>query len=395
MAFSALTLGLIISVRPTNALIVLLVPLIVESPERLLALLRKIFSTWRTSILLVSAFLVFPFMVLLLYKLQSGHWLVYSYGEEGFNFTEPHFFQILFSFNKGWLIYTPLALVSLLGLIPLYQKSKFGFYWTITFIGLFTYVASSWWVWHYTSNFGQRVFVDIYGLVAILLGFLFQSLVSLKLLKKITLTIVFLLGILNCLQYYQHYNFIFPPGTIDAALYRDSFFRLVPAPKYNFPEELVEERKILYNDFEEDYGWLNYASVTDTIVFEGEYASRAGYANEYSIGLYEPLHVLLTTEFGWVKVGFWMYSNEKYSSAMLVVDFESEGKSMFYKPFFMKEYNKRNEWTYLEFAVKVPKLKTDEDMLRVYFMLQPGGELFLIDNLKVEVLSLKKEFEFY
>jgi hypothetical protein len=395
LILSALSLGLIISARPTNALVIFLIPLIVETPSRFAGLFRKVFSDWKSSIMLVVAFLVFPFLVLLLYKLQTGYWLVYSYGDEGFNFADPHFFQILFSFNKGWFIYTPIALISLFGLIPLYRKSRFAFYSTLIFFVLFAYIASSWWVWHYTSNFGQRVFIDIYALVAILLGYFFQSVFRLKLLRFITMTIVSLLLVLNCLQYYQHYNFIFAPGTVDAALYRDSFFRLVPAPKYNFPEELVESNKVLFNDFEEDYDWLNYASVTDTLAFEGKFVSRPGFVNEYSIGLYEPLNDLLTTDFGWVKVGFWMYSDRKYSKGTLVVDIESVGKSIFYKPFFMREYNIRNEWTYLEFAIKVPDLQTSNDMLRVYFMLQPGDELFLVDNLKVEVISMKEDFEFY
>jgi hypothetical protein len=395
LTISALVLGLVIATRPTNALVVLLVPVIVETPSRFKALLRKVFSGWKFSVMLVLAFLVFPFMVLLLYKLQTGYWLVYSYGDEGFNFADPRFFQILFSFNKGWLVYTPLAFLSLFGLIPLHRKSKFSFYWTVVFFTLFTYVASSWWVWHYTSNFGQRVFIDIYALVAVLLGYLFQSVLRFKLLRYLTMIIVPFLLVLNCLQYYQHYKFIFPPGPIDIEKYSDSFFRLVPAPRVTFPRELVVGSKILYNDFEQDYGWLNYASVTDTLAFEGKFASRSGFVNEYSIGLFEPLKDLLTTEFGWVKVGFWMYSDKKYSKGTLVVDIESEEQSIFYKPFFMREYNIRNEWTYLEFAIKVPELQTGSDMLRVYFMLQPGDELFLVDNLKVEVISMKAEFEFY
>ena len=395
LTLSALTLGLIISVRPTNALVVLLVPLITETPERFMVLFRKIFSAWKTSVLLVSVFLIFPFTVLLLYKLQTGYWFVYSYGKEGFDFTDPYFFHILFSFNKGWLVYTPLAFLALFGLIPLYRLRKFSFYGTLGFFVVFTYVASSWWVWHYTSNFGQRVFIDVYAVVAILLGYFFNYVSRLKLLRFLTIMIVSLLLLINCLQYYQHYKFIFAPGTVDAALYRDSFFRLVPAPKFNFPDELVEDRKVFYNDFEGDYAWLNFASVTDTFAFEGKHASRAGFVNEYSIGLYEMLSNVLKSEFGWVKVGFWMYSDKKYSDAKLIVDFESEGKSIFYKPIFMKEYNIRNKWTYLEFAVKIPELQTTSDMLRVYFMLQPGEEFFMVDNLKVDVISMKEEFEFY
>ncbi|OQX77371.1 MAG: hypothetical protein B6D64_08345 [Bacteroidetes bacterium 4484_276] len=392
---SALVFGLIVSVRPTNALVILVVPFLADKPARLTGLVKKVFSIWKVPPALTLIFLLFPFAVMLLWKLQTGYWLVYSYGDEGFDFLNPHFFQILFSFNKGWFVYTPLAFVSLVGLINLYRQSKSRFLWLAFFLIMFTYVASSWWAWHYTSNFGQRVFIDIYALIAILLGYLLNMISGSRMLKSLVSGLLVLLLCINCLQYYQHYKYVYPPGTIDAAIYSDSFFRLVPAPRANFPDDLVENREVIYNDFEKDYGWLNYASVTDTLAYEGGFSSRAGYVNEYSIGLYKSLSGLLTTGYGWVKVGFWMYSDEKYTDATMVIDFESEGKSIFYKPFYLKGFNIQSKWVYLEFAAQVPKLKTTEDMLRVYFFLQPGDELFLIDNLKVEVISLKEDFEFY
>ena len=79
----------------------------------------------------------------------------------------------------------------------------------------------------------------------------------------------------------------------------------------------------------------------------------------------------------------------------MVIDVESQSKSILYKPFYLRDVNRRNAWTYLEFAIKLPKLKTDEDMLRVYFFNTKTDEFFLVDNLKVEILSLKEEFEFY
>jgi hypothetical protein len=392
---SALVLGLITAVRPTNLLVILLLPFLADSTSQITAFFKKIFSDWKVTLSVSMVFLVFPFAVLLLWKLQTGYWFVYSYGNEGFDFLHPHFIDILFSFNKGWFVYTPLAAIALLGLTAVFRKNKIRFFSTLVFMLIYTYVASSWWVWHYTSNFGQRIFIDVYGLMAVLLGFFLQQISKSKILKAGAGILLLVIVIINCLQYYQHYKYIFPPGTIDSSAYRDSFLRLVPAPRVNFPEELIEGTKVFYNDFEKDYGWLNYASVTDKLAFEGKYASRAGFVNQYSIGLYEPLPGQLSTSFGWVKVGFRMYSNQKYSDALLVVDFESEGKSIFYKPIFMKEYNIGDQWVYLEFAVKVPKLHTPDDMLRVYFILDYSEELFLIDNLKVEVISLKEDFEFY
>lgn len=395
LILTALLYGLIVIVRPTNGLIILLAPFVSGDFRKLKQFFQTVFSDPGKIFALIGALLIFPFLTTLIWYLQCDHWIVYSYGEEGFNFLKPHFFQILFSFNKGWFIYTPLALVAMAGFVYLFLRNRFRFFLGLIFLILFVYVASSWWAWHYTSTFGQRVFIDIYPFIAILLGFTYLLIKKQQIIKLAGIGIVAFLVALNLLQFYQHYTFVFPPGTIDFKQYKDSFSRLVPAPRVYFPEDKIEKCDVLSNDFEKDYGWLNYASVTDTLAFEGKYSSQAGLANEYSIGLFEPIRKHLSTDFGWVKVSCQVYSDRKYSQVKMIIDVESEGKSVFYRPFYLSEVNRLNRWTYLEFALRLPPLKTEEDMLRVYFMNTRQDEFFLVDNLKVEILSLKEVFEFY
>jgi hypothetical protein len=259
---------------------------------------------------------------------------------------------------------------------------------------VFVYVASSWWAWAYTSNFGQRIFIDLYALVALLLGFAFQLIKENKRIVKAVSAFMVLLVIFNSVQFYQHYNYIFPPGKIDYQKYKHAFWRLVPAPRAYFPEELILYRKEFYNDFEKDYGWLNYASVTDTLAYEGHCSSRTGKANEYSIGIWEQVDDFANEPFSWVKVSGWVYSNQKYSDARLVIDFESDGKSIQYRPIFLKEFNRKNRWVYLEFAQQFPINPGKNNRLRVYFFNINQKELFLVDNLKIEVMTLKEQYEY-
>ena len=44
----------------------------------------------------------------MLWKWQTGSWVVYSYKDEGFDFMHPHFWEFLFSFQKGWLLWSPI-----------------------------------------------------------------------------------------------------------------------------------------------------------------------------------------------------------------------------------------------------------------------------------------------
>lgn len=393
VAAAALLFGLIVTVRPTNGMILLAVPFVAGSWRSLSALVSNSARNYRVLIPVLVSGAIFPFFTMLLWYLQSGRWLVYTYGEFGFDFANPHFFRILFSFEKGWFLYTPLAFVAMAGFIRLFIENRFQFYWLAVFFVVFVYVTSSWEVWAYTSNFGQRVFIDIYALIGLLLGFASRLTVNRKLLTRATLILLVLLVALNNLQFYQHYTYVFPPGKITWQKYKHAFWRLVPAPRVHFPEELILKKKEFYNDFEKDYGWLNYASVTDSLAYEGHFASRTGNPNEYSIGIWEPVDDFARQPNSWVKVDAWIFSNQKYSDARLVIDFESDGKSIGYNPVFLNEFNRKNRWVYLEFARRFPENPGKENKLRVYFFNTNLQECFLVDNLRIKVFSLKENVE--
>ncbi|MBE0637507.1 MAG: hypothetical protein IH598_03205 [Bacteroidales bacterium] len=388
IVLAALTYGLIVSTRPTNGLVILLVPFIAGSFAQLKVLFQKIFTNPKELVSVTLAVSVFPLITMAIWYLHSGYLVVWSYGEEGFNFFEPNFFNILFSFNRGWFIYTPLALLSLTGLVWLYRNQRFRFYWFTAFLVIFIYVASSWWVWTYTSNFGQRTFIDTYPIIALLLGYSWLLVKKNKLLQKAVIGLSVFLIALNSLQFYQHYTYVFPPSALTFDIYKDVFFRLKPKPMVYYPEGYITSRKVFFNDFEEDYGWLNYGSVTDKEAYKGKQSSQTGISSVYSIGLNENIESYLTTEYNRVRVGSWIYSDKKESSGVLVIELGAGGEQAFYQPFFAKEFSRKNKWSYMEVAIQVPDTIPRPDHLRVYFHNNDNEEQFFVDDLKVEVLSL-------
>jgi len=392
LVISALLFGWIVSVRPTNGLIILLVPFIAGSSGAFRFFVAEIFKDKKSLLKVILAGFTFPFITMLIWYLHSGYWLVWSYGEEGFNFLEPNFFKILFSFNRGWFIYTPLAMISMAGLIWLSRNQRFRFWWLAAFWVIFVYVASSWWVWTYTSNFGLRTFIDTYALIALMLGYTWLLIRQNRVLKSLAKVVGIALILLNSLQFYQHYTFVFPPGQTTFEVYRESFFRLTPKPKVYYPEGYIASRHIFYNDFEEDYGWLNYESVTDERSYEGKYSSKTGISGIYSIGLWQNIDTCFTTDYSRVRVSSWIFSDKKVSSGVLVIQLEKEGEKVFYQPFFMREFSRKNRWAYMEVAIAVPDSVKDADHLRVYFHNEDAAEQFFVDNLKAEVLSLSIDY---
>ena len=157
-------LGLIILIRPVNALVVLALPLFWQRPlDALRAIIR------RPMVLAAAAVLVLaiPALQFLYYKAATGQWFVYSYGDERFNWSDPHFLDMLFSYRKGLFVYTPLLLCALAGLRFWWRGSRRQVMWWVLFLALLTWVLGSWWNWWYGGSFGSRVYVEYLALFAI------------------------------------------------------------------------------------------------------------------------------------------------------------------------------------------------------------------------------------
>ncbi len=95
------------------------------------------------------------------WKYVSGHWLVYSYGDQTFSWLKPHVYLYMLSARTGWLVYTPVMLFSLLGLFNLY-KMKVHFWALFLFILVNTYIVTAWDIWWY----GPRAMVQSYPALA-------------------------------------------------------------------------------------------------------------------------------------------------------------------------------------------------------------------------------------
>lgn len=168
-------LGLSIIIRPTNILIVLVLPFFFESTRAFISNLKFIFKKRHLKILLAAAvlFLVPVFIQLLTTHAQTGNWSLNTYSDEGFDhWKDPYFWNILFGFRKGLFIYAPFFLLMIPGLVLCFFKARRLFYGILIFIVIVTYVLSSWWCWWYGGSLGMRSMIDFYGVLIIPIAFL-------------------------------------------------------------------------------------------------------------------------------------------------------------------------------------------------------------------------------
>ncbi len=389
----ALLLAMIILVRPTNGLVILLVPAMASKshPFSLPGMLKRPYLGRNLvyGILLMAFLFSLP---MLMWHHQADRWLVYSYGSESFQFTEPHFFSILFSYNRGWFVYTPIAFISLAGFIGIWKKDRSRFFWIAGFLLLFIYLLSSWWMWYYASKCGQRAFIDIYVLIAILLFYFYEIIHNRKFVNLLSAIFV-LLTALNILQLYQHARFVFPAQYITRQIYWDSFFSLYPKARVFLPANSVLAEKSYFNNMEKDLGWINYNTVRNVKAYSGMKSSYIDHERQYSVGFAQNPEPAFSTHNRIVRVSAVVFPVSVKPLSSLVIDFQTEGKSICYNSFYFMNNTRVNHWTQLEFAVYVPENLPKNAIVKVYFYHNPGSGDLYIDDIKVDFLSLRDDNE--
>ena len=163
---------------------------------------------------------------LLFWKATSGHYLFYSYCEEGFDFLHPHIFEGLAGFRKGWLVYSPLMVLGIAGLGSMSGKVGLRSYpWmALCFYITFTYVTFSWRAWWYGGGFGSRVMIETIPLLALPMGLLVQKVIDRGRIFRALFCVIVLVGIgLNMFQQWQYLHGIMHYENMNRALYWQIF----------------------------------------------------------------------------------------------------------------------------------------------------------------------------
>jgi hypothetical protein len=91
---------------------------------------------------------------------------------------------------------------------------------------------------------------------------------------------------------------------------------------------------------------------------------------------------------GKIRISAYVLSTVRNSSAVLVTDFRRSGKSYRYEPFFMNMRSRINEWEHVESVISLPGDRLPGDDVFIYFWNASDEEVFYIDNMKVEFITL-------
>jgi hypothetical protein len=173
---SGIVLALIVLIRPTNAIAVLVPVLwganVRDIPSRILATMKN--YRFMFAGLIAAAILFTP--QLLYWKMVTGNYLFYSYGNEGFtNWNNPKMLQVLLSPQNGWLVYSPVMILGLIGIGSMMKQRTQGWLMPTVTLLLATYIFGSWWAWWFGGAYGHRCYVDFLPLLAVPMAVLVSS----------------------------------------------------------------------------------------------------------------------------------------------------------------------------------------------------------------------------
>lgn len=265
----AVSVALMALARPTEVIFVLL-PLFWGFKTND-SFLKRALTQRKHLLLSIVLFVLIGSIQLIYWKVSSGSWIYYSYNNpgEGLDFTHPYILEVLFSYRKGWLLYTPLMIIAVVGLVPL-SRSNFPAKWpAIIILLLHFYLVACWTNWWYAESFSQRPMVQAYPLWALAMGSMLLKILNRgKVLKGFAFAMVFVLVGLNLFQSWQvSKNILHPSRTT-----KDYYWSVLG--KTYIPKGATSQLLIDRTPVNGEVPWPNRDSYTRSLVKDWEFSAE-------------------------------------------------------------------------------------------------------------------------
>lgn len=372
-----INLGILMAIRPTEILAAIIplfygITTLSDLKTRFLDFFRLRYY-WLAMICVIALYSV----QLLYWKYTTGHYLVYTYTNpsEGLDFDKPYILEVLFSFRKGWFIYTPVMLLTAIGFWKLYKLKRELFWPLLIFTVVNLYVVSCWTVWWYASSFSQRALEHSYPVYLLVIGFGLMNLTSIK--KTLIYGFIGICISLNLFQTWQMRVGILHGHNMTKAYYFSTFGQT------SFPS--AEQRKLLlidrdqtHFDNEEEYHLIQIVKAPYPLPL------TLSNANPYSPNLQLRYSDLTEKDHLWIKAYATVQQNTTADSTFaepsvvhLCISTQYKGQTYAWRN--TEEHLLGNQKTTLNNIYLTPELRTTDDQICVGLWLQNGPEIQLTD----------------
>lgn len=370
---------LIILVRPVDGLIILIPILWGVSSFKIFIDRIKLFWAHRKVILgTLFVGIVILSTQLIYFKITSGSFFMNGYAnpEESLYLDAPNILDFLLSWRKGWLIYTPIMLLFIVGIFVLRKKNKGQFIPILIFSLVFIYVSASWSTWWYGYSFSQRTMIQTYPLLAIPIGALLTHTMTKAFYTFLLSSVVTAFLILNIFQTYQFKTGVLHGSRMTYAAYCHIFGHL----DYNKDIE-----KLLIIDH--DNASFNYQdnSKRDYFLSHSQEISCLNNEVEYSNSLEIPYYRTSEKYYAWYAVEFdyQIPPSANENMPLLVCRFWQKNRCYGAQQFPVTTCPnfEKGKWCHAKFMYLTPTIRDSEDKFECFVW--GRNEEIMVDNLKM------------
>jgi hypothetical protein len=404
---AGLFFGIVILIRPTNGIVLLLIPFLFNTKEEI-GVLKGFISKNKFPLLFgLGVFLLVISIQVILWYLQTGKLIIWSYKDEGFSFGHPRIISVLFGYRKGLFVYTPLIFLSLFGCFRLFRKNLTRLITMSSFIIVSSYIIASWWNWYYGDGFGARAFIDYYGIYALLLAILLNHKES-KTGTILVIALLFPFVALNLLQTWQYTHYIIHPYSMNKAKYEyvflktDSVYQKCLGGNDEIPGYTMNMAQpcILYKtDFEKTTDpWRRPYNRNASFAHSGQFIGYLDSLHPYSVTLeIKPEGLSPYPAIFYIEGSVWIRDSIKGSSngAFFVFSVDSLDQiGNYYYNFPVNDIpdNPDRVWRECKFSLTLPEFRTPGRLLKIYIW-NNGKKPFMIDDFSVAFYCVKKKRE--
>ncbi len=325
-------------------------------------------------------------------SIQVAYWLyiagkpfVYSYVGKTFSWLHPHFLDYMFSFRSGWVTYTPMIFLVLLGIFPFLFRGKNKVA-ILVFFAINLYVVSAWDIWWYGGT-GGRAMLHSYPIILFPLASLLQFMFEYKILKWILSPVLLVFTYFNL---WFTYNAHAGQGLYDSdgGMTNQYFWHVVF--RYHVPIEIYklkdtnelfegepQNMRLLYkNNFESDSLFNPLLPILEgsrSLYIKGhsvtsEYCFNANVSGANWVRAQADFHCINKEWTGW-------------KMTQMVVRLKSNGKVIKEKILRIHRYIDNNETKNLFLDVKLPNEQIDS--VCILFWNDVSDQEIVVDNLTV------------
>ena len=361
---------------------------------------------YKQVIWLVVLGLLAVFPQILYWWSATGSPVYFGYDDagSGLNLFSPRFAWVLFSYRKGWLLYSPLMALSLVGFYFLWKKQKEAFWPLLLYFFITFYLIASF---STLVSYGFRAFIHTYAILLLPFGYSISYLLQQK--KWILIGCgVLILGIsyINIFQAWQFRTGVLHGHSMTKAYYWRVFLKnsfeledreLLLIERFydgidRFKnEERFNRQTLYYNSFEQPGGSVEENYIANE-VSAGQYSFYLDENIEYFSHYEKKISSITKEYYAWFRVSMNIFPLDlpQESKIKIVVFMTYKGQIYKYKTVDISDdisHIEANKWYTISIDYLTPELRTKNDNFNVYIWNQ-GKNRAYIDELMIESFTV-------